>query len=378
MVSSEKIQMVDLKSQYLKIKEEVDSAISTCLLSTAFIKGPQVKEFESNLARYLEVKHVISCANGTDALQIALMALGLKPGDEVIVPAFTYVASAEVIGLLNLIPVMVDVDYTSFNVTLENIQKGLSSKTKAMIPVHLFGQSCEMDKLMDFANANGIYVVEDNAQSIGASYFHSNGQKQKAGTIGHIGCTSFFPTKNLGCFGDGGAMVTNDDKLAEMLQMISSHGQKKKYYHEVVGVNSRLDTLQAAILDVKLKYLDEYISARQNLASYYNAELKGIDGVILPETVSHSTHCYNQYTLKVRDEKRDKLKQHLESLGVPTMIYYPLPLQQQEAFKYITRAAEPLDVSARLSESVLSLPMHTEMSEGQRAHIVNAVKSFFK
>lgn len=369
--------MVDLKNQYLKIKSEIDEAISSCLISTNFIKGPQVQAFENSLATYLNVKHVVSCANGTDALQIALMALNLKPGDEVIVPAFTYVASAEVIGLLGLVPVMIDVDYSSFNTTLENIKKGISAKTKAIIPVHLFGQSSEMEQLMNFANENNLYVIEDNAQALGATYTFTNGKQQKVGTIGHIGCTSFFPTKNLGCFGDGGTMMTNDDELAGKLRMIASHGQKEKYYHQVIGINSRLDTLQAAILDIKLKYLDQYVAARQSVAAAYNKGLATLKELELPSVAGYSTHTYHQYTMKVRSGKRNELMQHLRNNGVPSMIYYPLPLQQQEAFKPIAIAAEELTNSAKLSQSVLSLPIHTEMTTEQQDYIINTVKSFF-
>ena len=377
MASSSTIQMVDLKNQYLKIKSEIDEAISSCLISTNFIKGPQVQAFENSLATYLNVKHVVSCANGTDALQIALMALNLKPGDEVIVPAFTYVASAEVIGLLGLVPVMIDVDYSSFNTTLENIKKGISAKTKAIIPVHLFGQSSEMEQLMNFANENNLYVIEDNAQALGATYTFTNGKQQKVGTIGHIGCTSFFPTKNLGCFGDGGTMMTNDDELAGKLRMIASHGQKEKYYHQVIGINSRLDTLQAAILDIKLKYLDQYVAARQSVAAAYNKGLATLKELELPSVAGYSTHTYHQYTMKVRSGKRNELMQHLRNNGVPSMIYYPLPLQQQEAFKPIAIAAEELTNSAKLSQSVLSLPIHTEMTTEQQDYIINTVKSFF-
>lgn len=288
-----KLQMVDLHGQYLNIKPEVDAGIRQVIETSAFINGPQVKEFAENLKAYMGSKYVITCGNGTDALQIALMALDLKPGDEVIVPAFTYVASAEVIGLLGLIPVMVDVDYATFNVTVSNLEKALSPKTKAIIPVHLFGQSCDMEPIMQFAKQHGIYVIEDNAQAIGAVYTFSDGSKKHTGAIGHIGCTSFFPSKNLGCYGDGGAIFTDDDELAERLRMIANHGQQVKYHHKVIGCNSRLDTLQAAILNVKLKHLDEYSHARHEAAQYYTFQLQGVKGIITPEELPLSTHVYH-------------------------------------------------------------------------------------
>lgn len=373
-----KLQMVDLHGQYLKIKNEVDAGISQVIESSAFINGPQVKEFAGKLADYVHCKHVITCGNGTDALQIALMALDLKPGDEVIVPAFTYVASAEVIGLLGLTPVMVDVDYNTFNVTLKNIEKALSPKTKAIIPVHLFGQSCDMAPIMEFANKHKLCVVEDNAQAIGARYTFPDGSAKFTGTIGHIGCTSFFPSKNLGCYGDGGAIFTDDDVLGERLKMIANHGQQVKYHHMVIGCNSRLDTIQAVVLNAKLPHLDEYCEARYAAAQYYTSALKGIDGIITPVEQPNSTHVYHQYTLKVLNGKRDALKQYLADNGIPSMIYYPLPLQQQEAFSNITRAAESLDTAAKLAASVLSLPIHTEISHEQQDMVIDAIKSFFK
>lgn len=371
------LQMVDLKGQYARIKNEIDTAIRDVLDSTAFINGPQVKEFASHLSAYCGVKHVIPCGNGTDALQIALMSLDLQPGDEVIVPAFTYVASAEVIGLLGFTPVMVDVDYGSFNVTAEHIRKALSSRTRAIIPVHLFGQSCDMEPIMEFAREHDLYVIEDNAQAIGADYTFSDGRKRKTGTIGHIGCTSFFPSKNLGCYGDGGALMTDDDSLAEKLRMIANHGQKVKYHHTVLGCNSRLDTLQAAILNVKLKYLDEYGMARYRAAQYYTERLGGIDGLVTPEEMPYSTHVYHQYTVKVTGGKRDALKNFLAEGGIPAMIYYPLPLQEQEAFKPITRSAEALDIAAQLALSVLSLPIDTEITREQQDWVVSRIHEFY-
>lgn len=377
-----KIQMVDLKGQYLKIKPEVDAAIQNVIDNTAFINGPIVKDFAQNLSNYMGGCHVITCANGTDALQIALMALDLKPGDEVIVPAFTYVASAEVIGLLGLTPVMVDVDYETFNVTVDNIKRALSDKTKAIIPVHLFGQSCDMEPILAFAKEHNLYVIEDNAQAIGAEYTFSDGHKEKTGTMGTIGCTSFFPSKNLGCYGDGGAIFCKDDVLAEKLRMIANHGQKVKYHHSVIGCNSRLDSIQAAILDVKLKHLDEYSKARYDAASYYTEKLKAFDPeqkcFVTPKELEKSTHVYHQYTLKIKNGKRDALKQFLADHGVPSMVYYPLPLQEQEAFKPITRSAEDLTVSKNVAYSVLSLPIHTEMNRDIQDEVINVLLSFYK
>lgn len=374
--------MVDLKGQYLKIKDEVDAGIQNVIDNTAFINGPIVKDFAQHLSEYMGGCHVTPCANGTDALQIALMALELKPGDEVIVPAFTYVASAEVIGLLGLTPVMVDVDYDTFNVTVDNIKKALSPKTKAIIPVHLFGQSCDMEPILAFAKEHNLYVIEDNAQAIGAEYTFSDGHKTKTGTMGTIGCTSFFPSKNLGCYGDGGAIFTNDDALAERIHMIANHGQRVKYHHAVIGCNSRLDSIQAAVLDVKLRHLDEYCKARYEAASYYTKQLKAFDPeekfFITPKELEKSTHVYHQYTLKIKNNKRDELKAYLAEQGIPSMIYYPLPLQEQEAFKPITRAAESLDKSKDCAYSVLSLPIHTEMTPDIQDCVIKAIESYFK
>ena len=378
----DKIQMVDLKGQYLKIKEDVDKSIQAVIDSSAFINGPAVKTFTEQLSKYMGGCHVVTCGNGTDALQIALMALDLKPGDEVIVPAFTYVASAEVIGLLGLTPVMVDVDPRTFNVTVENIKKGLSNKTKAIIPVHLFGQSCDMEPILEFAKKNGLYVIEDNAQAIGAEYTFSDGHRAKTGTMGTIGCTSFFPSKNLGCYGDGGAIFTNDEKLGERVRMIANHGQEVKYHHKVIGCNSRLDTIQAAVLEVKLRHLDKYCQARYSAAAYYSERLKTFDPkeehILTPHEVSNSTHVYHQYTLRVNDGKRDALKQYLADHGVPSMIYYPLPLQEQEAFMPITRAGEVLDNARECANTVLSLPIHTELTKEAQDYIIEQVINFFK
>jgi dTDP-4-amino-4,6-dideoxygalactose transaminase len=373
------IQMVDLKGQYKKIQKEIDDAVLTAIRNAAFINGPEVKELTKNLEQYLDIANVIPCANGTDALQIALMALDLQPGDEVIVPAFTYVASAEVIGLLRLVPVMVDVDIDSFNVSVKNMEKGLSSKTKAVIPVHLFGQSCDMSPVMEFAKEYDLYVIEDNAQAIGAYYQFPDGKRKQTGTVGDIGCTSFFPSKNLGCYGDGGAMMTNDNVLAKKLQMIASHGQSVKYHHDVLGCNSRLDTLQAAILKVKLKYLDDYCSARYQAAQNYHDLLKDVTDITLPYEAPYSSHVYHQYTVKVNHAgKRDQLKSFLQEKGIPSMVYYPLSLNEQEAFKHITRKAEDLTNSEKLSKTVLSLPMHTELTVDEQIYISGQIKNFFK
>lgn len=369
--------MVDLKGQYLKVKEEIDAAVLDCMASTQFIQGPQVKAFQVALEEYLGVKHVIPCANGTDALQIALMAMGLQPGDEVIVPTFTYVATAEVIGLLKLTPVMVDVDPNTFNITPEIIENAITPRTKAIVPVHLFGQCADMEPIMAVAEKHGLFVIEDNAQAIGADYVFSNGKKQKAGTIAHIGTTSFFPSKNLGCYGDGGALMTNDDELAEKIRIIANHGQRKKYYHEVLGVNSRLDSLQAAILNIKLQYLDDYCAARQAVANHYDNNLKGVQGLKTPVKAANSTHVYHQYTLQIPAQLRNDLIAFLSNHGIPSMIYYPVPLYKQEAFKAYWESGKTLPVTEKLCETVISLPIHTEMDEELLSYITETVKRFF-
>lgn len=372
-----KIQMVDLHSQYEKIKSEIDEAMSDVIKSTAFIKGAKVGEFANELASYLDVKHVIPCGNGTDALQIAIMSLGLKPSDEIICPDFTFIASAEVIGLLGYRPVFVDVDYDSFNVTAKNIEQAISIKTKAIIPVHLFGQAAPMEAILEIAKKYDLYIIEDTAQAIGADYIFSDERKQKLGTIGTIGCTSFFPSKNLGCYGDGGALFTNDDELAERLKMIANHGMKERYHHDILGVNSRLDTIQAAILSIKLKYLDQYEQARQQTAKRYDEAFEGIEDLLIPKKETFSTHVYHQYTLKVKGGKRDELKTFLEQNDIPAMIYYPVPLHKQKAFLPIARQGGTLNVSEMLAEQVLSLPMHTELDEEQQTYIINKVREFF-
>ena len=371
------IQMVDLKGQYEKIKVEVNQGIQDCIDGTAFINGPAVKEFQKDFENYLQVKHVIPCANGTDALQIAMMALGLKPGDEVIVPAFTYVATAEVIGLLGLKPVMVDVDEDTFCIKTEGLENFLTEKTKAIVPVHLYGQSADMERIMRFAEKHNLFVIEDNAQAIGSDYTFSDATVQKTGTIGHIGCTSFFPSKNLGCYGDGGALMTNDDELALKIRMIANHGQEKKYYHKVLGCNSRLDTIQAAVLKVKLKHLDEYSAARNKMASYYDDSLKNIEGLQIPARAENSTHVFHQYTLKVKDGKRDQLQKFLSAKNIPSMIYYPLPLYKQEAFQQYVNEGFSLPVTEQLCSEVLSLPVHTEFNQEVQDYIITEIKNFF-
>lgn len=372
------IQMVDLKTQYHFIKEEIDKAVIDCISSTAFINGPAVKEFQVSLELHLGVKHVIPCANGTDSLQIAMMALDLQPGDEVICPAFTYVATAEVIGLLGLIPVMVDVDSNTFNLTALNIEKAITSKTKAIVPVHLYGQSCDMEPIMQLAEKHNLFVIEDNAQAIGADYTFSDGRTAKTGTIGHIGSTSFFPSKNLGCYGDGGALMTNDDDLAQKMRIIANHGQEKKYYHKVLGCNSRLDTIQAAVLNIKLKHLDTYSQARNAMALFYDKAFLDIDELHVPERQSNSTHVFHQYTLKVKNGRRNELQHYLLEKGIPSMIYYPLPLYKQEAFKQFVSTDFKLVTTEELCNEVLSLPIHTEMNVDNMNFVCNSVQSFFK
>ncbi|MBK9629471.1 MAG: DegT/DnrJ/EryC1/StrS family aminotransferase [Saprospiraceae bacterium] len=372
-----KIQMVDLATQYQKIKKEIDEAVISVMESTQFIGGERVKSFKEHLENYLQVKHVIPCANGTDALQIAFMALELEPGDEVIVPAFTYVATAEVIALLRLKPVMVDVNMDDFNIDTQQIKNAITSKTKAIVPVHLFGQVTDMETIMDIATQHKIYVVEDNAQAIGSDYFYKDGRKQKAGTIGHIGCTSFFPSKNLGCYGDGGAIFTQDDAIAQKITMIANHGQSKQYYHDVVGVNSRLDAMQAAILDIKLRYLDEYAAARRHAADYYDQHLSVHPDIIIPFRNKHSTHVFHQYTLRITNGKRDALKEYLTLKGIPCGIYYPLPLYEQKAFiPFLDNTANNLPVTEQLCKEVISLPMHTELNQELQNYIVQEVLHF--
>lgn len=372
-----KIQMVDLKNQYEKIKEEVNAGIQNCLDNTAFINGPAIKEFQQEFEKYLGVKHVIPCANGTDALQIAMMALDLKPGDEIICPAFTYVATAEVMGLLGLKPIMVDVNENTFDIELEGLEKYITPNTKAIVPVHLYGQSADMEKILAFAQKHNLFVIEDNAQAIGSDYTFSDGTVKKTGTIGHIGCTSFFPSKNLGCYGDGGALMTNDDDLALKIRMIANHGQEKKYYHKVLGCNSRLDTIQAAVLKVKLKHLDEYSTSRNKMATYYDENLAGISDIEIPARAKNSTHVFHQYTLKVKNGKRDELQKFLGEKNIPSMIYYPLPLYKQEAFQQYVTEGFTLPVTEKLCSEVISLPIHTEFDKEASDFIISEIKNFF-
>lgn len=385
------IKMVDLGGQYLAIKQEIDSSIQHVIDNTQFINGNKVKEFANNLAKYHSAHSTVTCANGTDALQIAFMALNLKQQDEVIVPAFTYVATAEVIALLGLTPVLVDVDWDTFNISPQKIREAISPKTKAIVPVHLFGQCANMEEIMLIAKEYNLYVIEDNAQSIGAIYTGKEGGllwgEHMSGTIGHIGCTSFFPSKNLGAYGDGGAMVTNNPELAKKLNCIANHGQEIKYHHSMVGCNSRLDTIQAAILDVKLKYLNNYISSRQKAAQFYISQLKELEEIELPVTAPYTTHVYHQFTLKVKDGKRDALKEYLAQKGIPSMIYYPLPLQDQKAYESIAKVAGGISAkegshmlknSIELAKCVLSLPMHTELTDEQLDYICKAIKEFYR
>jgi dTDP-4-amino-4,6-dideoxygalactose transaminase len=370
--------MVDLNGQYLKIKKEIDSGIQEVIDNTAFINGPAVKVFQKALEDYLEVKHVIPCANGTDALQIAMMALGLKAGDEVITASFTYVATAEVIALLGLTPVLVDVNPDTFEIDLNAVEKNITPKTKAIVPVHLFGQCANMEKLMAIANQYHLFVIEDVAQAIGADYTFSNGTKAKAGTIGQIGCTSFFPSKNLGAYGDGGAMYTNDDELAKKMRMIAHHGQSIQYHHDVVGVNSRLDTIQAVILNAKLKHLDEYAAARNFAASYYDNAFANHSKIKTPARSKNSSHVFHQYTLQLIGIDRNKLREQLNEKGIPSMVYYPIPLHMQKAFASNRYKEGDFPVTEKLCASVLSLPMHTELDEETLKYICNTLLELIK
>jgi dTDP-4-amino-4,6-dideoxygalactose transaminase len=368
--------MVDLKQQYLRIKPEVDAALQEVLDSTAFINGKPIADFSQHLARYLNVKHVIPCANGTDALQIALMALGLQPGDEVITPSFTFVATTEVIALLKLQPVFVDVDPKTFNIDPSSIEKAITPKTKAIIPVHLYGQSADMAAIMDIARRNNLYVIEDNAQAIGADYSFPDGKSKKTGTIGNIGTTSFFPSKNLGCYGDGGAMFTNDDELADKLKMIANHGQSRRYYHDMVGCNSRLDTMQAAVLGIKLKNLDNYIKARIAVADYYDRAFLNHSKITTPFRAPYSSHVFHQYTLQLNGVDRDGLNKWLADQQVPSMIYYPVPAHRQKMFEAFGGEKFSLKVTDWLTERVISLPMHTEMEEEQLKFVTEKVLEY--
>lgn len=368
--------MVDLISQYEKIKPEIDKAVLDVIASSAYINGPEVKAFQSELEKYLNVKHVIPCANGTDALQIAMMALNLQPGDEVITGNFTYVATAEVIALLKLKPVLVDVFPDTFTIDPVAVEKAITPRTKAIVPVHLFGQCAKMDEIMDIAKRHNLYVIEDTAQAIGADYVMNDGSKHKAGTIGHVGCTSFFPSKNLGCFGDGGAMFTNDDELAKKIRMMANHGQSVQYYHDEIGVNSRLDSMQAAILRIKLRHLDEYCAARVRVADFYDKAFAGNSKVTTPAREKKSSHVFHQYTLVLNGPDRAAMRDFLATKGIPSMIYYPVPLHLQKAYTDPRYKEGDFPVTEHLCKNVISLPMHTEMSEADMEYIVNGVLEF--
>lgn len=370
--------MVDLHGQYLKIKDEVNNAIQNVIDTTAFIRGEDVRSFQDELAAYLDVKHCIACGNGTDALQVAMMALDLQPGDEVITTPFTFIATVEVIRLLGLKPVFVDVLPDTFNLDPENLEQVLTDRTRAIIPVHLFGQCADMDALMGFAQKNGLYVIEDNAQALGADFTSSDGSRQKAGTIGHLGCTSFFPSKNLGAFGDGGALFSNDENFGLRAASLVNHGMQKRYYYDHVGVNSRLDTLQAAILRVKLKHLDAYHRARQKAAAWYDSSLSGIPGIEIPVRSPFTSHIFHQYTLQLEASRRDALKQHLQEQGIPSQVYYPRPLHLQKAYSDLGYREGDLPVAEGLCGRVLSLPMHTELEQSQLEYISDQVNQFFK
>jgi UDP-2-acetamido-2-deoxy-ribo-hexuluronate aminotransferase len=370
------IQMVDLKQQYAKIKTEIDTAMQEVMSSAAFIHGKAVTDFSEGLSKYMGVKHVIPCANGTDALQIAMMALNLQPGDEVITPSFTFIATTEVVALLQLQPVFVEVDPKSFCIDPVAIEKAITPKTKAIVPVHLYGQAANMEAIMDIAARHNLYVIEDNAQAIGSDYTFSNGTVKKTGTIGTIGTTSFFPSKNLGCYGDGGAIFTNDDELAVSLKMIANHGQAKRYYHDRVGCNSRLDSLQAAVLNIKLPYLDEYIAARRKAADHYDKAFAGHPKITVPYRAPYSNHVFHQYTLLLEGVDRDALHQFLAGHGIPSMIYYPVPAHRQKMFEAFGGSKFQLKTTDWLTERVLSLPMHTELNDEQLAYITGKVLDF--
>lgn len=372
------VQMVDLNGQYKRLKKEIDAAIRKVINESAFINGPQVELFSSNLAEYLNVSHVIPCGNGTDAIRLALRALHVQPGEEIIIPSFAYIAAAEMVTSLGLTPILVDVNPDTFNINPELLEQAISRETKAIIVVHLFGQTCDMEPIMKIAEKYKIGVIEDNAQSLGAEYTFADGRTKKAGTVAHIGTTSFFPSKPLACYGDGGAVMTFDDELASRIRILANHGQVKKYHHKVVGCNSRLDTIQAAILDVKLKYIDEFAATRQKVAGRYDQALSVLGEVCLPQKTSYSTHIYHQYTIRVKDEKRDALRAYLMEKDIPTMIYYPLPVQEQEAYKWVARPSGDLSASVRLCKEVLSLPIHTEMTEGEQAYIIDNIIGFFR
>jgi dTDP-4-amino-4,6-dideoxygalactose transaminase len=370
------IQMVDLQSQYKKIKNEVNAGIQDVIDSTSFIKGGKVVDFQRNLETYLNVKHVIPVGNGTDALQIALMALGLQPGDEVITPTFTFIATAEVVALLGLTPVVVDVDFDTFNISIDSLRKAITPKTKAIVPVHLFGQNADMEEILAIAKEHNLFVVEDACQSIGSVYTFKDGHREQSGCMGDIGCTSFFPSKNLGCFGDGGAIFTNNDELAAKMRAISNHGMVVRYYHDFVGINSRLDSIQAAVLDVKLKHLDTYSKNRQTAADFYNTAFAENENIITPKISANSTHVFHQYTLKLQNVNRAELIKFLADKDIPAMIYYPVPLHLQKAYQDARYKAGDFPIAEKLCGCVMSLPMHTELTEEQLLYITKSVLEF--
>ena len=369
------IQMVDLRGQYQRLRGEIDPAMRSVVESGAFINGPAVSRFRDALAAYMGGIRAVTCGNGTDALRIALQALGLEPGDEVVMPSFNYVAAAEMAWASGLVPVLVDVDPLTFNLDPDRIEAAISPRTRAIVAVHLFGQCAPMGAILEIARRSGLFVVEDNAQSVGADYLFPDGSTRRAGTIGHIGTTSFVPSKPLACYGDGGALFTSDDRLAERARMIANHGQREKYHHELVGCNSRLDTLQAAVLEVKLRHIDAFAEARRRVAARYDEAFAGLPGVIVPEKVPYSTHVYHQYTLRIGGDRRDRVREALRQRGVPSMIYYPVPLHLQSAARGRCRIPAPLPVSERLCREVLSLPIHTEMGEEELAYIIESFKA---
>jgi UDP-2-acetamido-2-deoxy-ribo-hexuluronate aminotransferase len=372
------IQMVDLNTQYEKLGTEIDVAIKSVLESAVFIKGPEVTRFEEGLKKYLGAGHVISCANGTDALQIAMMALGLKPGDEVITTNFTFIATVEVVALLGLKLVLVDPDPDTFNISVEAIKKVITPRTRAIVPVHLFGQCADMESLMKIAGENNLFIIEDAAQATGTDYYFGDGTRKKAGTIGTIGTTSFFPSKNLGCYGDGGAIFTNDEGLGKLARSIANHGMKIKYHHDTIGVNSRLDSIQAAILNVKLKYLNKFNESRQKLADQYDIAFKKCSDIIIPARVPYSSHIFHQYTIRVKNGMRDDLRKFLESVKIPSMVYYPGPLHVQNAYSYLGYGENDFPVTSQLCREVLSLPMHPEMEQEQADYIIQHILKFFE
>lgn len=375
---NEPIQMVDLKSQYLKIKPEIDQALLSAVEGVAYINGPQVKSFAKSLQEYNKVTRAVTCGNGTDALQIAMMGLGFKPGDEVIVPAFTYIATVEVIALLNLVPKFIDVKEDTFELDYDQLESVITDKTVGIVPVHLFGQCSNMEAINAIAKKHNLAVIEDTAQAMGAEYIFKDGNKAFAGTVGDVGTTSFFPSKNLGCFGDGGALLTQNAELGETLHIIANHGQRQKYRHETIGVNSRLDTTQAAVLEVKLKYLNDYSAARQKVARKYDEAFANVDGIITPKKAEYSTHVYNQYTCRIKNGKRNELKIYLQDKGIPSMVYYPIPVHLQEAYRVYGYNAGDFPIAERLCEEVLSFPIHTEMKAEVQDYIIENIVNFFK